>query len=349
MQKTSSFDIPADVSGMRLDAALAKMDVFPSRSSAEKAISEGLVLLNGAPSIKRQVVYEGDIVDIFAEEQTCERNILDGDIPLDIRFEDDDILVLSKQIGLVCHPDENHTHGTLVDALIAHCGYDHLCNIQGQNDRPGIVHRLDKNTSGLMIVAKTDEAGASLMEAMKDHRIDRRYLALVHGTFAVDSGLIDAPIARSAADRTKMAVRDVASAREASTSFRVLARPSLPTTDYRYSLIECKLNTGRTHQIRVHLEFTKHPLVGETLYRTSAPHAQVAQLGLTRQFLHSYFLCFTHPITHEQLYFCDNIAPDLKDALELTTYDETQVTEYGREVFERLESAPHPSIRGELC
>ena len=335
------------VDGERLDVALDMLGAYPSRSAAANAIRDDLVYLNGNPALKRQVVHTGDHIEIHPSH-TGAVDALADEIPLDIRYEDDHLLVLSKQVGLVCHPDDNHASGTLVDALIAHCGIDHLCNLQGQDDRPGIVHRLDMNTSGLMIAAKTNECGAALMEALKEHRIDRRYLALVHGDITVDSGLVDAPIARSASDRTKMAVRDVPSAREAITSFRVLGRMSAGSGEYRYTLLECRLNTGRTHQIRVHLQFAGHPLAGETLYRTGAPRAQTAQLGLARQFLHSYRLSFTHPITGEDLEFLDNLPSDCVSALRLADSSGLALTEYGKTVSEALRLAPHPSIEGVL-
>ena len=343
MDHLTSCEVDFEVDGERLDSALALLGLFPSRSAAAKAIQEDRVLMNGLPSLKRQVVHTGDAITILDKEEPDHPSFVD-DIPLDIRYEDDDLLVLSKQIGLVCHPDDNHATHTLVDALIAHCGIEHLCNLQGQDDRPGIVHRLDMNTSGLMLAAKTNDAGLALMEALKDHRIDRRYLALVHGTLAVDSGLIDAPIARSAADRTRMAVRDVPGAREATTSFRVLARLSSHSGEYTYTLIECRLNTGRTHQIRVHMEFTGHPLVGETAYRKGAPHDQSAQLGLSRQFLHSYYLDFFHPATGEELTFLDNLPDDLASSLRLADSSAMLFTDYGRTVLAELETAPHPAV-----
>lgn len=334
------------VSGERLDSALFACGAFPTRSAAAKAVEQGLVTVNGKPVLKRLIVREGDAAEISAPAEEPEQE--HAEIPLDIRYEDDHLLVLSKQIGLVCHRDDKYTENTLSDALIAHCGIDHLCNLQGEDDRPGIVHRLDKNTSGLMMAAKTNEAGEALMAAMQSHKIDRRYLALVHGGFSTDSGLIDAPIARSLADRKKMAVRDCAQAREATTSFKVLARLASASGEFPYTLIECRLHTGRTHQIRVHLEFAKHPLVGETHYASGSPKRPDAQLGLTRQFLHSFYLRFTHPVTGEELVFWDNLPEDLDEALRRADFANASFTPRGLEVRDELAHAPHPVIRGEV-
>lgn len=346
MTSSGRYDIDDTCVGERLDSALVVLGVYPTRSAAAKAASMGLVMVNGRPALKSQVLREGDVVAILTEE--VPEAYPAEDIPLDIRYEDEHLLVLSKQIGLVCHPDDNYEANTLVSALISHCGIEHLCNLQGEDDRPGIVHRLDKNTSGLMLAAKTNEAGSRLMEALREHRVDRRYLALVHGNIAVDSGFINAPIARSASDRKKMAVRDVPNAREASTSFKVLGRFSHPSGEYRYTLIECRLLTGRTHQIRVHLEFTGHPLVGETHYAKNAPKSAGAQLGLKRQFLHSYFLDLEHPITGARLTFRDNLPNDLSQALSGTDPEAVSLTAYGQEVYDALKDAPHPTIEGVL-
>ena len=346
MAHVSTFTIPESSGGERLDSALFACGAFPTRSAAAKAIEQGLVLVNGKPALKRTMMREGDVI-VVAEPQAAPAP-LHEEIPLDIRYEDEHLLVLSKQVGLVCHRDDKYTENTLSDALIRHCGIDHLCNLQGDDDRPGIVHRLDKNTSGLMMAAKTDEAGEALMAAMQSHAIDRRYLALVHGGFTSDSGIIDAPISRSLQDRKKMAVRDCPQSREATTSFKVLARLSSMSGEYPYSLIECRLHTGRTHQIRVHLEFANHPLVGETHYASGSPKRAEAQLGLQRQFLHSFFLRFTHPVTGEELVFWDNLPDDLAEALGRADMANANFTARGIEVREELSRAPHPAIRGEL-
>lgn len=340
--------VTEDFAGERLDSALVLLGLFESRSGAAKAIEAGKVTVNGKAVPKRTLVAVGD--DVTVEEPDAAPEPIKGaDIPLDIRYEDEHLLVISKQVGLVCHPDEAHTGGTLVEALVAHCGADHLSNVSDDPKRLGIVHRLDKNTSGLMLAAKTDEAALALMEAIKERTIDRRYIALVHGGFSGESGIIDAPVARSAQDRKKMAVRECESSREAITTYKILGSASAVTNSgsFPYSMVECKLNTGRTHQIRVHMEFTKHPVVGDPVYHSSAPKAQAAKLGLQRQFLHSYRIQFTHPITGELLTFVDDMPEDLKAAL--ANLDETRysTTEYGREVFAALAAAPKPAIQGQ--
>ena len=261
MARMLSYSATALDAGERLDSLLAARACFASRSAAARAIESGNVFVNGANVVKKYAVAAGDVI-VYQEEEEVEAGPVTGQpIDLDIRFEDDDLIVLSKQIGLVCHPSVDHADGTLVNALIYHCGADHLCNVQGEDDRLGIVHRLDRDTSGLMLAAKTDAAGYALMEDIRDRAVDRHYLALVHGVIAPDTGMIDAPIARSANERTRMAVRDVPSARDAVTTFRVLERFEPRQHDDGYTLIDCKLFTGRTHQIRVHMQYAKHPLV----------------------------------------------------------------------------------------
>ncbi|MEE0346261.1 MAG: RluA family pseudouridine synthase [Adlercreutzia sp.] len=255
----------------------------------------------------------------------------------------------ADRIGLVCHPSVDHAHGTLVNALIWHCGEENLCNVQGEEaDRLGIVHRLDRDTSGLMLAAKTDEAGRELMAQIQDRAVDRHYIALVHGIMAHDTGMIDAPIARSADERCRMAVRDVPSAREAITTFRVLERFEAGPKDDGYSLIECKLFTGRTHQIRVHMQYTRHPIVGDPVYNAHGPRDARAQLGLRRQFLHSYSIAFEHPTTGEPMAFADNLPRDLQEALDSLAARSLGKTEAGREVAELMATSPVPSVEGEV-
>ena len=302
--------------GIRLDVLLARIGAYASRSAAARAIESGRVLVCGEPAAKKLAVASGMPIVYEADEAQVPTELTGEDIPLDIRYEDDDLLVISKQAGLVCHPSDDHADGTLVNALIYHCGAEHLCNVQGDYDRLGIVHRLDMDTTGLMLAAKTDEAGEALMKAIQDRVVDRHYLALVHGVIAPDTGMIDAPIARHAKDRTRMAIRDCDSAREAITTFSVRERFEASGRDNGYTLIDCKLFTGRTHQIRVHMEYTKHPLVGDPLYTAGRPKAATANLGLNRQFLHSYKLAFDHPRTGLRMEFQDELPDDLAGVLQ---------------------------------
>jgi 23S rRNA pseudouridine1911/1915/1917 synthase len=296
--------VQSDESGQRLDILVGSLDEVVSRSLAQRLIAEGFVLVDGARVSKRHAVRAGERLQI--EIPPYDRGDLEPEsIPLDIRYEDEHIIVLSKQAGLVVHPSQGHWTGTLVHALLAHS--DELGTLAG-DDRPGIVHRLDKDTTGLMMVAKTDVAQAALSDAIKVRSIDRRYLTLVHGYIAPDTGLIDAPLARDAKDRMRQAVSETASAKQAVTTFRVLERFSAGQHDDGFTLIECKLYTGRTHQIRVHMAYIKHPVVGDQLYGARRPKAD---LGLERQFLHSYRLSLEHPITGEALEFVDPLPEDL--------------------------------------
>ena len=331
--------------GKRLDVLLGELGLYASRSAAANAIAAGRVLVGGKPAAKKQLVRAGDAIVYEVDERPADTPLTGEDIPLDIRFEDDHLLVLSKQAGLVCHPSGEHVEHTLVNALIHHCGAAHLCNVQGERDRLGIVHRLDMDTTGLMMAAKTDAAGEVLMASIQDHVVDRRYLALVHGIIAIERGMVDAPIARHAAERTRMAVRDCESAREAITTFDVLERFEAGPRDNGYTLIDCKLFTGRTHQIRVHMEYAKHPLVGDPLYTASRPKAESANLGLRRQFLHSFMLALDHPMTGRQLEFADNVPDDLQEVLCTLAQRSTGKTEAGHAIAEKLRDAPHPSAR----
>ncbi len=301
--------------GMRLDAFCASCGAYPSRSNAARHIEAGDVLVNGEASQKRHLVKEGDVVVCEISDDSHAGPIKGEPIPLDVRYEDESIVVLSKQPGLICHPVNEHRDGTLVNALVHRYGADGLCNVQGDQDRPGIVHRLDGDTSGLMLVAKTDEAGLALMDAIGLREVDRRYMALVHGVIQPDTGLIDAPIMRNPQERTTMTVGDGPSSREAITTFTVLERFAGDGRCDGYTLVECKLYTGRTHQIRVHMQYIGHPLVGDPVYTAHAPRDVKLQLGLTRQFLHSCKLGFEHPVTGEHMEFEDNLPGDLAEAL----------------------------------
>ncbi|HSK48403.1 MAG TPA: RluA family pseudouridine synthase, partial [Coriobacteriia bacterium] len=257
-------------------------------------------------------------------------------IPLDIRFEDKDMIVLSKPPGLVVHPAQGHWSGTLVHALLAHS--EDLGMAQGE-DRPGIVHRLDKDTSGLMMVAKSDHAQVALQEAIKVRSIDRRYITLVHGWIAPDTGLIDAPLAREQRDRMRMGVSDRVDAKQSVTTFRVLERFEAGRYDDGFTLLECKLYTGRTHQIRVHMAYIKHPCVGDPIY---GPGKLKADLGLERQFLHAYRLELEHPVTGEYLRFIDPPPEDLASRLASIKDLSMGRTPAGDEVYALLDAGPVP-------
>ncbi len=338
----------ATEAGTRLDALLANRGLYASRSAAARAIEEGRVLVAGAAVPKRHAVAAGEPIVCELDDPPDELPVYGEPIDLDVRYEDDALLVLSKQAGLVCHPTPDHAHGTLVNALIWHCGEGHLCNVQGEDDRLGIVHRLDRDTTGLMLAAKTDEAGAALMEAIRLRMVDRHYLALVHGVVAPDTGMVDAPIARAVQERTRMAVRDGAGSREAITTFSVLERFEPGPHDAGYTLVDCKLFTGRTHQIRVHMQYAKHPLAGDGSYTAGAPRDPRASLGLERQFLHSYRLGFAHPMTGEPVSFADNLPPDLARDLGRLAERSRGRTEAGQAVAELLAGAPRPSVEGDL-
>ena len=210
------YDVSADEQGMRLDVLVAGLGIeaLASRSAAVRLIESGRILVNGQPAAKKRIVLEGDAIHIEVPPRSGEQSFVEPDysIPLDIRYEDEHIIVLSKQAGLVCHPARGHYTDTLVNALVAHCGLSNLAQVQGE-DRPGIVHRLDRDTSGLMLAAKTDLAAARLQDGIRTRNIDRRYITLVHGSIAHDTGMIDAPIARHVTDRTRMAVSDALNAK----------------------------------------------------------------------------------------------------------------------------------------
>lgn len=316
--------------GMRLDAVLGSLESVASRSAAARLIEEGLVTVDGSPAAKKYAVRAGERIE-FELPAGPSVELTPEPIDLDIRFEDDHMIVLSKQAGLVVHPAHGHWSGTLVNALLFHA--KELGGLQGE-DRPGIVHRLDKDTSGLMMAAKTDDAQAALQEAIKIRSVDRRYVTLVHGWIAPDSGIIDAPLARDARDRMRMGVSDHLDAKQAVTTFRVLERFDAGPHDDGFTLLECKLYTGRTHQIRVHMAYIKHPCVGDQLYGLRRPKAD---LGLERQFLHAYRLELDHPVTGERLCFVDPPPEDLSALLRDIAEYSTGRTPAGEEVGALLE------------
>jgi 23S rRNA pseudouridine1911/1915/1917 synthase len=300
--------VRGDEVGSRIDVLIAEVDLVASRALAQKLIERNCVRVNGQTVNKRYKVRSGDRITVeFPPMQPSD--LVPEDVELDVRFEDDDMIVLSKPAGMVVHPAHGHWSGTLVHALLAHS--DDLGTLAG-DERPGIVHRLDKDTSGLMMVAKNDDAQRALSSGIQQRLVDRRYVTLVHGRIVPDTGLIDAPIGRNPKDRQKQWVSDAAGSRHAVTSFRVLERFEAGATDDGYTLVECKLQTGRTHQIRVHLAYIQHAVVGDPLY---GRRRLKDDLGLTRQFLHSYSLQFDHPRTGDSISLIDPLAADLAVAL----------------------------------
>ena len=270
----------ADIPGERLDAFLARSVPDLSRSAAQKLIEEGQVQRNGKPGKKNDKLNTGDAVSYEIPEPKAV-DIAPKEIPLDIVYEDDDLLVINKPKGLVVHPAAGHQDDTLVNGLLYALG-DDLSGINGEL-RPGIVHRIDKDTSGLLAVAKNDLAHTVLASQLKDHSKARTYEAIVCGVLKEDSGTVDAPIGRHPTDRKKMCVTQRNSKR-AVTHWEVIRR-------YRgYTHIRCKLETGRTHQIRVHMAYIGHPILGDTVYGHKKP-----ELGQSSQCLHAGVLCFAHP------------------------------------------------------
>lgn len=321
--------------GERLDSFLASQDNMPSRSACAKLIESGAVTINSTHAdSKSEKVCLGDRIQAEVEEPEEVGGPLAPNpyIPLDIRFEDEYLIVLSKQAGLVCHPAPGHVDDTLANALVAHCGYGHLGMLQGE-ERPGIVHRLDRDTSGLMVAAKDDRTQKALQDLIRLRVLDRRYVVLAHGYVAPDDGTIVTGIARSTKDRLRMAVSDDPGAREAITTFKTLERFEAGRRDEGYSLLECHLYTGRTHQIRVHMRHIGHPVVGDPLYGKGS---LLQNKGLTRQFLHSWHIRFDHPCTGETIELADRLPDDLLNVLESLQGTSMGLTERGREVCPEL-------------
>ena len=302
----SSVTFISETAGERIDALLARNVEQLSRSAAQRLLEQGDVLVNGAPVKKNYKSSPGDEVTVHLPEPE-DVEIIPQDIPLDVVFEDEDVIVINKSRGMVVHPAPGHSDGTLVNALLWHCG-DSLSGIGGEK-RPGIVHRIDMDTSGLLIVAKNDFAHQFLSAQLSDHSLARTYEAVVCGRVKEDSGTVDAPIGRHPVDRKRMAIV-TKGGRDAVTHYEVIAR-------YRgYTHIRCRLETGRTHQIRVHMEKLGHPLLGDLVYGRKKP-----EKGLEGQCLHARELRFIHPRSREEVHLV------------------TELPEYFREVLSRLGEA----------
>ncbi|WP_371381733.1 RluA family pseudouridine synthase [Sporomusa aerivorans] len=294
------FETTGEEQGMRLDVLLTGRFPELSRSHLQKIIAEGLVAVNGRQVKANYKAQANETINIiFPEAKPVE--ICAEDIPLDILYEDADIIVINKPRGMVVHPAAGNYAGTLVNALLEHCR--DLSGINGEI-RPGIVHRLDKDTSGVMVAAKNDRAHLNLAEQIKARTASRKYLAIVHGIIAEEQGIINAPIGRHASDRKKMAVT-FSNSKEAITRFRVLER------FVNYTLVECRLQTGRTHQIRVHMQYIGHPVVGDPKY---GPEKK--RFTIKGQALHSAELSLKHPVTGEDLLFIAPLPPDMAAIIE---------------------------------
>lgn len=280
--------------GIRIDSFLANSSDL-SRSQIQKLIEEGRVLVNNETTVSRYKVNSGDFITAEYLEQTP-TDIKPKDIALDIVYEDEDLIVINKPKGLVVHPAAGNYDNTLVNALLYHC--KELSDINGYY-RPGIVHRIDKDTSGLLVCAKNNAAHAALSAQLQDKTCFRKYYAIVNGIIDNNEGIINAPIGRSSKDRQKMEVTDKNS-KEAITEFKVLQRLSSTC------LVECELKTGRTHQIRVHMAFIKHPVLNDPKYSKKT-------IDETGQYLHAYYLSFIHPKTNERMEFVTDMPEYMKN------------------------------------
>lgn len=302
VQQKIQMTITEDMNGTRLDLVLSVALEDLSRSFIQKLFENGRITVDGRVCLeKKQKAVKGTVITIDIPEP--EKMVIEAeDIPLEIAYEDDDVLVVNKPAGMVVHPAPGNYSGTLVNALMHHCG-DSLSSINGVV-RPGIVHRIDKDTSGLLMVAKNDKAHNSLSRQLADHSITRRYKAIVYSNIKEDEGTIDKPIGRDPSNRLRNAVTDLNS-KNAVTHYKVLERFG------KYTLIEARLETGRTHQIRVHMAYIKHPLLGDELY---GPVKN--KLGVKRQMLHAGVLGFVHPRTEEYMEFQSSLPVDFQKVLE---------------------------------
>jgi len=282
------YEIQKEQEGIRVDKFLADELSDLSRSYIQKLLKEGLVTIDKKPLKANYKLKAGDLVEITIPP-SCEPDIIPEDIPLDILYEDEDVLVVNKAKGMVVHPGAGHYKGTLVNALLFHCK-DGLSGINGVL-RPGIVHRIDMDTTGSLLVCKNDIAHRNIAEQLKVHSITRKYRAIVHGVLKEDEGTIDAPIGRHPVERKKMAI-NYKNGKEAVTHYKVLERFR------QYTYVECQLETGRTHQIRVHMSSIHHPLLGDEVYGPAGNN-----FHLEGQTLHAMVLGFQHPTTNEYMEF----------------------------------------------
>ena len=309
--------VPEKFDGQRIDNALFELMSAYSRSFVQKLIRKRLVKINDKVAKKGNRVKTGDA--IFVREAKLEKSKFEAnEIPLDIVYEDEDLLIVNKPPGLITHPSAHQKTYTLVNALLHHCG-DSLSGIGGEK-RPGIVHRLDKDTSGLLLVAKHDEAHKDLAKQIQNRQVEKRYLSLVVGLMNSKSGTIDAPLLKTRIQKkNKVVVSSSRDAKESLTHFevkQVFSRPGSPSSPKEdFTLLKVQLVTGRTHQIRVHLSSINRPIVGDETYGNKKANAYFHKLGLTRQFLHAYRLKFKHPRSHKWMEFEAPLGEDLQSVL----------------------------------
>jgi len=285
---------------IRIDIYLTQKEIYPSRSQIRNLITQGKIKVNDNIVKPSYLLKNGDKINLYSTGEK-ELKIKAEAITLDIIYEDEYLIVVNKPAGMIVHPAGKVRSGTLVNAILHHCK-DSLSGIGGII-RPGIVHRLDKDTSGLMVVAKNNLAHLNLSQQIKNRQVTKKYMALVHGNIKDDSGIIDAPIGRSLKNRKKMAVIE-GNSREAITQFKVLKK------FLNYTLLEMVIRTGRTHQIRVHLAFIGYPVVGDQIYGHKKQ-----ELTINRQALHSHILGFVHPFTKKYMEFCAPLPNDMQELI----------------------------------
>ena len=315
MEDVTTLIVPEDLAGSRLDVALAALLPDVSRSALQRMIREGAVLRNDKPAKPKDIVEEGDALAVEAEAAPAPLTAQPEDLPLDVIYEDPALLVVNKAQGMTTHPAPGSPSGTLVNALL---GRGVALSGEGDELRPGIVHRLDKDTSGLLVIAKTTAAHRALAAQLADRTLSRRYLAIVWGVPRWERAHVDAPIGRHPTNRLKMAVTPRGEGREAVTYLDVL-EPLGPL-----ALLRARLQSGRTHQIRVHAAYSGHPVVGDPLYggerpgqtRLLPPEAAEAVTALSGQALHAGYIAFVHPETGERLSFAAPPPPAFQQVLD---------------------------------
>ncbi|MBR3894274.1 MAG: RluA family pseudouridine synthase [Clostridia bacterium] len=300
--------------GKRVDVFAAQSGEL-TRSALGRLLESGSVTVNGAPIAKNYRIRQGDVVEItLPTPAPCEA--IPQNIPLDIIYEDDDLIVINKPVGMVVHPAAGNPDGTLVNALLYHCGSS-LSGVGGVI-RPGIVHRIDKDTSGLLVVAKNDETHLALSAQLKGHHIRRTYYAIAIGNFKEDSGTVDAPIGRHPVDRKRMAVirNSDLKARDAVTHWTVLSRGE--SNGQSFTLLRCELETGRTHQIRVHMASIGHPLLGDSIYGGSNTKFEAHHKALIHgQCLHAKELTFVYPRTQKEVHFTSPLPDEMARVMKI--------------------------------